>query len=75
MNLYYNGVNHGWQRYCSAVSLLSLHSIVISLLPVKEFSENATKRTDIVAGPSGPEVISLQKVDSLLCLVNVREAK
>jgi hypothetical protein len=29
----------------------------------------------IKAGPSGHEVISLQKMDSLLVLANVREAK
>ena len=36
---------------------------------------NPSKRTDKRAGPSGCEVISLQKVDSLLVLVNAREAK
>ncbi len=29
----------------------------------------------VEVGPSGREVISLQKVDSLLVLVNVRDAK
>ena len=33
------------------------------------------KRTNNGAGPSGLAVISLQKVDSLLVLDNVREAK
>ena len=33
------------------------------------------KRTDKVAGPSGLEVISLQKVNSLIVLVKRREAK
>jgi len=33
------------------------------------------KRTDKEAGPSGREVTSLLKMDSLLVLVNVREAK
>jgi hypothetical protein len=38
-------------------------------------SRTPSKRTDKGAGPSGREVISLPKVDSLLVLVNVREAK
>lgn len=32
-------------------------------------------RSNIVVGPSGHKMISLQNVDSLLVLVNLREAK
>jgi hypothetical protein len=31
-------------------------------------------RSDIIAGPSGREVISLQKMDSLLVFLNIKES-
>ena len=34
--------------------------------------ENPSERTDIVAGPSGREVISLQEADSLIVFLNVK---
>jgi hypothetical protein len=48
----------------------------------KESPEGSERKTfkietryDYKAGPSGRKVISLQKVDSLIALVDVREAK
>jgi hypothetical protein len=48
-------------------------TIVVITIPLASFLR--LKRTDKGAGPSGREVISLQKVDSLRVSVDVSEAK
>ena len=51
-------------------SRVCLHLLTISLhLPQKFYF-----RSDIIAGPSGLAVISLQKVDSLLVFLNVTKS-
>ena len=49
-----------------------LHGKVYAL---RNAVKNGYRPSNFLAGPSGREVISLQKMDSLLVLVNVREAK